>query len=266
MWELDCEESWAQKNWCFWTVVLDKTLESPLNCKGIQPVHLKGNQSWVFIGGTDVETEAPTIWPPDAKSWVIWQDPDAWKDWGQEKGTREDEMVGRYHWLDGHGFGWALVVGDGEGGPACCASWGHEESDTTEWLNWTELNWTLVFRRSNKVTSLALKLLIWCLQQMWSVWECWYLTSMSCILGPSHFIKAINDWLHVIQVAILPGYQMDEKHPWKDVGVTLKSPTELDFKVSLGQVPYCFLLNDSNDTSWHPSINPQLTHLLDRWH
>ena len=141
MWELDYKESWALKNWCFWTVVLEKTPESPLDCKKIHLVHSKGNQSWVFIGKTDVEAETPILWPPDAKSWLIWKDPDAGKDWGQEeKGTTEDEMVGWHHWLDGHGFGWTLGVGDGQGGLVCCSSWGYKESDTTEWLNWTELS------------------------------------------------------------------------------------------------------------------------------
>ena len=105
MWELDYKESWALKNWCFWTVVLEKTLESPLDCKEIQPVHPKGNQSWMFMGRTDVAAETLILWPPDAKSWVIWEDPDAEKDWRQEeKGTREDEMVGWYHRLNGHEF------------------------------------------------------------------------------------------------------------------------------------------------------------------
>ena len=94
MWELDYKENWAPKNWCFWTVVLEKTLESPLDCEEIQPVHPKGDQSWVFIGKTDAEAEAPILWPPDAKSWLIWKDPDARKDWGQEKGTTEDEFDG----------------------------------------------------------------------------------------------------------------------------------------------------------------------------
>ena len=102
MWELDPKESWALKNWCFWTVVLEKTLESPLDCKEIQPVHPKGDQSWVFIGSSDVEAETPILWPPDAKNWLIWKDPDVGKDWRQEeKGTTEDEMVGWRHWLDG---------------------------------------------------------------------------------------------------------------------------------------------------------------------
>ena len=141
MWELDYKESWALKNWCFWTIVLEKTLESPLNCKEIQPVHPKGDHSWVFIGRTDVEAETPILCPPDAKSWLIWKDPDAGKDWGQEeKGTTEDEMVGWHHQLDGHGCGWTLGVDDGQGGLACCDSWGREEWDTTEQLNWIELN------------------------------------------------------------------------------------------------------------------------------
>ena len=122
------------------TVVLEKTLENPLDCKEIQLVHPKGNQSWIFIGRTDAEAETPILWLPDAKSWLIGKVPDAGKDWGQEeKGTTEDEMVGWHHWLNGHGFGWALGVGDGQGGLACCGSWGCKESDMTE----RELNWML---------------------------------------------------------------------------------------------------------------------------
>ena len=137
MWELDYQQSWVLKNWCFWTVLLE-TLESPLDCKEIQPVHPKGDQSWVFIGRIDVEAETPALWPPDVKRWLIWKDPDAGRDWGQEeKGTTEDEMVGWHHQLR-HGFGWTLVVGDGYGGLACCGSWRCKESDTTEWVNWTE--------------------------------------------------------------------------------------------------------------------------------
>ena len=139
MWELDHKESWVLKNWCFWTVVLDKTLESPLDCKETQPVHPKGDQSWMFFGKS-VEAETPILWPPDAKSWLIWKDPDAGKDWGQEeKGTTEDEMVGWHHRLNGHEFGWAPGVGVGQGGLACCSSWGRKESDMTERLSWTEL-------------------------------------------------------------------------------------------------------------------------------
>ena len=106
MLELDYKESWVQKNWCFWTVMLEKTLESPLDCKEIQPIPPKGNQSWVFTGRTDVEAETPILWPPDAKSWLIWKEHYAGKDWGQEeKGTTKNEMVGWHHRLNGHGFG-----------------------------------------------------------------------------------------------------------------------------------------------------------------
>ena len=139
MWELDCKESWVPKNWCFWTVVLEKTLESPLDCKEIQPVHPKGDQSWVFIGGTDVEAETPILWPPDEKSWLIWKDPYAGKDWGQEeKGMTEDEMVGWHHRLHGHGSGWTReLVMDREAWHAAvngiAKSW-------TRLSDWTELN------------------------------------------------------------------------------------------------------------------------------
>ena len=140
MWKLDCEESWVPKNWCFWTVVLEKTLESPLNCKEIQPVHSERNQSWVFIGRTDVEAETPILWPTHVKSWLIGKDSDAGRDWEQEeKGTTEDEMAEWHYRLDGHEFGWTPGVGDGQGGLACCDSWGCKELDMTERLNWTEL-------------------------------------------------------------------------------------------------------------------------------
>ena len=135
MWELDYKESWVPKNWCFWTVVLEKTLESALDCKEIKPVNPKGDQPWTFIGRTDAEAEAPVLWPPDGKNWLIGKDPDAGKDWRQEKGMTEDEMVGWHHQLDGHEFEQAPGVGDGQGSLVCCSSWGCKESDTTEWLN-----------------------------------------------------------------------------------------------------------------------------------
>ena len=141
MWELDCKESWALKNLCFWTVVLEKTLESPLDCKEIQPVHPKGDQSCVFTGRTDAWAETPIFWPPNAKSWLIWKEPDAEKDWGQEeKGMTEDEVVGWYHRLNGHEFEWTPGVGDGQGSLMWCSPRGRKESDTTEQLNWIELN------------------------------------------------------------------------------------------------------------------------------
>ena len=140
MWELHYKENWAPKNRCFWTVVLEKTLESPLDCKEIQPVHPKGNQSWIFVGRTDAEAETTILWPPDAKNWLIVKDPDAGKDWRQEeKEMTEDEMVGWHHQLNGHEFVQVPGVCDGQGNLECCSSWGHKESDTTEWLNWTEL-------------------------------------------------------------------------------------------------------------------------------
>ena len=120
--------------------MLEKTLESPLDCKEIQPVHPKGDQSWVFIGGTDVEAETPILWPLDAESWLIWRDSDAGKDWGQEeKGMTEDEMVKWHHQNNGHGFGWTPGAGDGQGGLEYYSSLGRKESDMTEQLNWTEL-------------------------------------------------------------------------------------------------------------------------------
>ena len=142
MWELDYKESWAPKNWCFWTVVLGKTLESPLDSKEIQPVHPKRNQSWIFMRRTNAEAETLVLLPPHAKRWLIGKDSDAGRNWGQEeKGTTEDEMAGWHHWLDGRESEWTLGDGDGQRGLACCDSRCRIESNTTEWLNWTELNW-----------------------------------------------------------------------------------------------------------------------------
>ena len=139
MYDLDYKESWELQNWCFWTEVLEKTLESLLDCKEIQPVHPKGNQSWIFIRRTDVEAETLILWPSDAKNWLIGKDLNSGKDWGQEKGTTEDEMVGWHRWLNGHEFEWTPGVGDGQGSLVCCIPRGHKELDLTEWLNWTEL-------------------------------------------------------------------------------------------------------------------------------
>ena len=136
MWELDYKESWALKNRCFWTVVLEKTLERPLNYSEIKPVNPKRNQSWKFIKRTDAEAEAPMLWPVDVKNWLIRKDPDAGKDWRQEeKGTTEDEMVGWHHWLNRHELEQAPRDGEIQGRLVCCSPWGHKESGMTEQLN-----------------------------------------------------------------------------------------------------------------------------------
>ena len=143
MWELDCEEGWASKNWCFWPVVLEKTLESPLDYKEIQPVHSEGDQLWDFFGGNDTEAETPVLWPPHAKSWLIRKDFDAGRDWGQEeKGTTEDEMAGWHHWLDGHDReAWLAAI------HGVAKSW-------TQLSDWTELNWGLIIIREGNGTPL----------------------------------------------------------------------------------------------------------------
>ena len=128
-------------NWFFWTVVLEKILESPLDCREIQSVHSEGDQPWDFFGRNDAKAETPVLWAPHGMSWLIGKDSDAGRDWGQEeKGTTEDEMAGWHHWLDGRESEWTPGASDGQGGLVCCDSWGHKESDTIEQLNWTELN------------------------------------------------------------------------------------------------------------------------------
>ena len=139
--ELDWEESWAPKNWCFWTLVLEKTLESPLDYKEIQPVHSEGDQPWDFFGRNYVKAETPVLWPPHAKSWLIRKDSDTGRNWGQEeKGMTEDEMAGWPHWLKGHESERTPGVGDGQGGLACCNS--RSSQSWTRLSDWTELNWT----------------------------------------------------------------------------------------------------------------------------
>ena len=146
MWDLEYKESWAPKNWCFWTVVLEKTLGCPLDCKEIQPVHPKGNQSWIFIGGTDAEAEVPVLNYMHPGHWckelTHGKDSDTGNDWRREgRGMKEDEMVGWHHWVNEHEFEQAPGAGDGQGCLACCSPWGPKESDTTEQLNCTELSW-----------------------------------------------------------------------------------------------------------------------------
>ena len=142
-WELDHKESWMLKNWRFWTVVLEKTLENPLDCKEIKPVYPKGNQSWIFIGRTDMKAEAPIIWPPDAKNWLTGKDLDAGKDWIQEKGTTENEMVEWHHRLDGHEFEQPLEVGDGQGSLVCSMQSMRSQRVGHHWA--TELNWLIPY-------------------------------------------------------------------------------------------------------------------------
>ena len=140
--------------WCWRRLLV--FLESPLDCKEIQPVHPKGNQSWIFIGRTDVEAQTPILWPPDVKTWRIWKDPDAGKDWRQEKGATEDEMIGWHHQHDGHEFEQTLGVGDGQRGLTFCSPWGRKESYTTERPNWTELNWICLQTGSFRANTIIL--------------------------------------------------------------------------------------------------------------
>ena len=163
MWELDHKEGWTLKNWCFWSAVLKKTLESPLDCKEIQPVHPKGDQSWIFTGRSDAETRAPILWSPDAKSQLIRKEPDAGKEWGQEeKGETEDEMVGWHHRLSGHEFEQAPGDGKRQGSLARCSPWGCKQSGMTKQLN--NKNWIRIFLQ-NKIT------------KKWTcchcTWPCW---------------------------------------------------------------------------------------------
>ena len=170
MWELDYKENWVPKNWCFWTVVLEKTLESPLDCKEIQQVHPKGNQSLIFIRRTDAEAETLLLWPPDVKNWLIWKDRDTGKDWRWEKkGTTEDEMAGWHHQLDGQEFEQVPGVDNGQGSLACCSPWGFKESDMTLWLNWTcqwNINYILMWGKLlfswHRSPALSHPILLWC--------------------------------------------------------------------------------------------------------
>ena len=138
MWELDHKEGWALKNWYFWTLVLGKTLKSPLDSKEIKAINPKGNQPWIFIGRTDAEAAALILWPPDAKNWLIGKDADAGKDWMQEEKVVSNKMVGWHHWLKGHEFEQTPRDSEGQGSLTWCSPWGHKESDRTERLNWTK--------------------------------------------------------------------------------------------------------------------------------
>ena len=170
MWELDYKESWAPKNWCFWIVVLQKILKSFLNCREIQAVHPKGNQSWIFLGWTDAEAETPILWPPDVKNQLIGKDPDAGQDWRQEeKGMIEDWMVGWHHQLDGHEFEQVPRVGDGQ---VCCSPWGRKESDTTDWTTIYLLELMKYWELEENTKRLYFMLWVyklWCLLHAWRI-------------------------------------------------------------------------------------------------
>ena len=165
MWELDSEQNWAPKNWCFWTVVLEKTLESPLDCKEIQSVHSE-DQPWDFFGKNDAK--APVLWPPHAKSWLIGKDPDAGRDWGQEeKGMTDDEMPGWHHWLDGRESEWTLGVGDGTGRPGVLRFMGSQRVDTTEWLNWLK---NIVAQKLQKINRILCLVSFSVFGRLFSLW------------------------------------------------------------------------------------------------
>ena len=190
MWELDYKESWAPKNWCFWTVVLEETFESPLDSKKTQPVNPKGNQSLIFIGRTGADAETPILWPPDVECRLIRKGPDAGKDWGQEeKWTTEDEMVGWHHWLNGHEFEQAPGGCEGQGSLTFCSPWGCKESDTTEWLsnsnNFTTANfgvWHCLLIILLLSPSFVLVCSLYhCLCTCLSCLECGLLSSLSCL-------------------------------------------------------------------------------------
>ena len=229
MWELDYKESWALKNWCFWTVVLEKSLESPLTCKEIKPVNSKGNQCWIFIERTDAEAEVPILWPSDAKNWLIGKDPGAGKDWRREgKGTTEDEMVGWHHWLNGHESEQAPEVGEVQGSLVCCSPLGHKESDTTEWLNWTDVFRNRFYDLNPCISSYLEKHYIlhgdirfsWLTETFWKMSASWHWTPPSpkpyiYWLSPTaaleQTLRAIGDAASQAAVLILPQIKLNSQ-------------------------------------------------------
>ena len=212
MWELDCEEGWALKNWCFWTVVLEKTLESPLDCKETQPVHSEGDQPWDFFGRDEAKAETPVLWPPYTKIWLIGKDSDAGRDWGQEEmGTAEYEMAGWHHWLDGRESEWIPGVGDGQGGLVCCDSWGRKESDMTERLNWTEILPTsywimyfsaLVYKQIILYWILLLTFFCLCSLEVFSGWSLFHVFLPSFL---STFFTLLHYWCPQAHLVLVPG-------------------------------------------------------------
>ena len=186
-------------------MVLDKTLKSPLDCKEIQPVHSE-DQPWDFFGRNDAKAETPVLWPPHATSWLIGKDSDAGRDWGQEeKGTTEDEMAGWHHWLDGHESEWTLGVGDGQGGLACCDSWGRRESDTTEWLTWSDLICAIVF-----VGQLLLWFLLYPFQALPLMGKIWTLSGYTDLIA-----EVKEHWLKLAGfLKDFAGYRFALHFPW----------------------------------------------------
>ena len=204
MWELDCEKSWAPKNWCFWTVVFEKALESPLDCKEIHPAHSEEDQPWDFFGRNDAKAEAPVLWPPHVKCWLIGKDSDVGRDWRQEeKGTTEDEMAGWHPWLDGHESEWTPGDGDGQGGLASCNSWGRKELDMTEWLDWL-IDWFCCW---SKLNIQKMKIMASGPITSWEIdWETME-TMIDFILGGSK-ITADGDCSHEIKRCLLLGRKL----------------------------------------------------------
>ena len=182
------------KNWCFWTVVLEKTLESALDCKEIQLVHSEGDQPWDFFGRNDAKAETAVLWPLHAKCWLLGKDSDAGRHWGQEeKGTTEDEMAGWHHWLDGRESGWTPGVGDGQGGLGCCDSWGRKESDMTEWLNWTEVPSVYIFLYFVYEAVQSIVCMVWVFFSPFLSWWAFYvISSFHC------WKQCYNEYLFVL--------------------------------------------------------------------
>jgi len=208
MWELDHKESWALKNQCFWTVVLEKTLKSPLDCKEIQPVNPKRNQPWIFIGMTDANAKVPILWLPDMKNYLIRKDPNAEKDWRQEeKGTIEDEVVGWHQWLDRHEFYQVLGAGDGQGSLVYCNPYGHKESDMTEQLNWNEHSLNRIVDETEKIFPPWHPLAFSTIQWMLAMWS----------LVPLPFLSSLDIWVFLVHIILKPS-KRDFKHYLTSMG------------------------------------------------
>ena len=209
MWELDHKEGWERKNWCFWTVVLGKTLESSLDCKELKPVNSKGNKPWIFIGRTDAEAEAPILWPPDGKTWLIGKDLHARKESRQEeKGMTEDEMSGWHHWLNGHEFEQVPEDGEGQGSLMCCSPWGCKESDITEQLNTNKIIETHhLLGKKDKNMNIGSEIL--CLAFL-------FFSSRDCLVSQQQQLRWV-DWLLGSSVPLPQGLTTSRLNSAKDM-------------------------------------------------